>query len=132
MEDVGIEPNNEDKFNPKIIYESFYDTLKFSNYKVLKCSNLVFKKEILSNKGSIIVIVYFVIYLIFSLIFIIKGISSLKISCSKFDGLPSMNPNDIKKSEIIVKSINEKNNNAKNFKGKKKVVKIIKKVKKRK
>ena len=74
---------------------------------MLKCSNLVFKnKTILSNKGNIIVIVYFVIYLIFSIIFIIKGISPLKISCSKFDdGFSPMNLNDIKQPEIKVKSI---------------------------
>ena len=59
-----IEPKNEDKFNPKIIYESFFDILKYSNYKVLKCHNLVFKsKTFTNNKGSIIVLVYFIVYL---------------------------------------------------------------------
>ena len=106
MDDFGIEPSNENKFNPKIIYESFYDTLKFSNYKVLKCNKLVFEiKSILSNKGSIIVIVYFIIYLIFLIIFIFKGISPLKISCSKFEGFSSINPNEIKHSENLVKAI---------------------------
>ena len=27
-------------FNPKSLYQSFYDVLKFSNYKVLKCTKL--------------------------------------------------------------------------------------------
>ena len=31
------------KFTSKTIYESFYDTLKFSNYKVLICYKLPFK-----------------------------------------------------------------------------------------
>ena len=33
MDDAGIEPTNEEKFNPSKIYESFYDILKYSNYK---------------------------------------------------------------------------------------------------
>jgi hypothetical protein len=37
----GIEPTDESKFNPKTIYKSFYDILKYSNYKVLKCYDLV-------------------------------------------------------------------------------------------
>ena len=134
----GIEPNKEEKFNPKIIYKSFYDILKYSNYKVLKCSNLVFKnKTFISNKGSIIVIVYFSIYLSFLIMFIIKGISPLKNVCSKIEGNPSIYLNEIKPANNILKSINlinvnEKNNNISKRSGKKRVIKIIKKVKKKK
>ena len=69
-----------DKFNGKMIFESFYEVLKYSNYKVLKCYKLVFNNNVISkNIGSIIVIIYFELYFPFLLLFIIKGISPLKI-----------------------------------------------------
>ena len=69
-----------DKFNGKMIFESFYEVLKYSNYKVLKCYKLVFNNNVISkNIGSIIVIIYFALYFPFLLLFIIKGISPLKI-----------------------------------------------------
>ena len=72
------------KFSEKTLYESFYDTLKFSNYKVLVCYNLAFHlKNILKNKGSIVTIIYFSLYLIFAIIFLFKGINQLKIDFSK-------------------------------------------------
>ena len=71
-----IEPKNEDKFNPKIIYSSFYDILKYSNYQVLKCYDLVLDyKSLLKNKGSIIVFAYFVLCVFSIVAFAIKGIS---------------------------------------------------------
>ena len=55
-----------EKFNPKTLYKSFYDILKFSNYKVLKCYNLAFRiNSITKNKGSIMAIIYFIIYFVF-------------------------------------------------------------------
>ena len=46
------------KFTPKIFYQNFYDTLKFSNYKVLKCHNLAFNiKNMKSNMGNILSII---------------------------------------------------------------------------
>ena len=108
--DEGIEPINENKFNPKTIYKSFYDILKYSNYKVLKCYELVFKKQtFLYNKGSIIVLVYFALYISFFILFIIKGLSSLKILCSKFQGIQSVNSNELKSRDNIMDNINEKN-----------------------
>ena len=69
-----------DKFNGKMLYENFYEVLKYSNYKVLKCYKLVFNNNVISkNIGSIIVIIYFALYFPFLLLFIIKGISPLKI-----------------------------------------------------
>ena len=92
-----IEPNKEDKFNPKILYQSFFDILKYSNYKVLACYNLVFNNKIfISNKGSIIVIIYFSIYLGTLILFIIKGISSIKITCSELKENQTINNNAIK------------------------------------
>ena len=107
-----IEPKKEDKFNPKIIYESFFDILKYSNYKVLKCYDLVLKyKTLFSNKGSIIVLVYFMIYLCSLIAFAIKGISYLKTIVSKFKGNITRKSNEIK--PIEKNKINEKNNHMK-------------------
>ena len=56
----------------------FYDTLKNSNYEVLKCYNLVFIKTVITkNIGSIIVISFFLIHLICLFIYIFKGIKPL-------------------------------------------------------
>ena len=62
------------------IYESFYDTLKFSNYKVLWCYKLAFHiNSVTINKGSIIAIIFFLIYSIFLISYICKGIRELKL-----------------------------------------------------
>ena len=72
------------KFEKKDIYQSFYDTLKFSNYKVLKCYKLAFHiNSITVNKGSILAIIYFGIYFVFLIIYIIKGIRQLKVHFAK-------------------------------------------------
>ena len=72
------------KFNAKSIYQSFFSVLKYSNYKVLKCAKLTFtKKSLTSNIGSILTIVYFLIYLIFLTIYFVKGISQLKTEITK-------------------------------------------------
>jgi hypothetical protein len=78
------EPNNDnknkiEKFSAKKIYESFYDVLRYSNYKIIKCFNIIGKKNIITeNIGSIVVIIYFTIYLSCIFTFIFKGISPLK------------------------------------------------------
>ena len=75
-----METVNMEKFSGIIFLESFYQVLKFSNYKVLKCYNLVFNNNVISkNLGSILVFVYFALYSPFLFIFIFKGISPLKI-----------------------------------------------------
>ena len=79
-ENIDIE--EPDKFNGKMIYNSFYDVLKYSNVKVLKCYQLVFNFQILKkNYGSIMATIYFLIYLIFVFVYIIKGI--IQHFCSK-------------------------------------------------
>ena len=77
---VSEEVNNmKQKFNAKKIFESFADVMKFSNYKVLKCYNLVFSKHFITkNIGSIIVLIYILIYLGCVITFIVKGITPLK------------------------------------------------------
>ena len=76
---INEEVNNMNKkFSSKKVFESFYDVLKYSNYKVLKCYNLVFSKYIWTNTGSYIIICFILVYLASLTIFIIKGINPLK------------------------------------------------------
>jgi len=78
---INEEVNNmEQKFSSKKIYNSFLNVLKYSNYKVLKCYNLIFTKYLITNNiGSIIIIIFIVIYLVCFIIFIIKRINPLKV-----------------------------------------------------
>ena len=87
VDDIDI--NNFDKFSKKI-YKNFYEILKNSNYKTLKCHKLVFNPKYLKkNIGSFVVLTFFVGYLSFFIIYIIKGITPLqeeaiKTICNKF------------------------------------------------
>ena len=72
------------KFNAKTVANIFYDTLKFSNYKVLFCYKLPFRiNSVTTNKGSIMAIVYFCLYLIFLTTHSIKGINQFKLFIAK-------------------------------------------------
>ena len=106
------------KFTPKTFYESFYDILKYSNYKVLYCYKLAFHiNSVTINKGSIIVIIYFCIYLIFLIVYCNKGIKQLKIHIAKKLLNYPIIPNGFGDINIISKtSLNIFNNNIKNNK----------------
>ena len=79
-----IDYKNKEKFTPKKIYESFYEVLKYSNYKIIKCYKLIIKKNPFSlNLGSTIVLIIFISYLLFLIIFAFKGITSLKLDIVK-------------------------------------------------
>ena len=83
--------NNNDKssldFNQiieKKTYTNFYSTLKYSNYKVMRCYNLVFDFKIFcTNTGSILTLVLFIIYIFTIILYSLKDITPLKISISK-------------------------------------------------
>ena len=80
-EDKGNEGETEkiDKFEAKSIYEMFYNVLKYSNYDVFKCYKLTFDKSAFTkNKGSILILTFFVLYLGCAIIYFIKGINPLK------------------------------------------------------
>ena len=80
-----IDYKNLKKFDGLSLFTSFYEILKYSNYKVLKCYNLVFILNVFTkNKGSIVVIVYFSLFFIFLCNYIIIGIKPLKLEISKF------------------------------------------------
>ena len=105
-------------FNPKSLYQSFYDVLKFSNYKVLKCTklSLSLKSFTLANKGSILSLIYIFIHFIFLITYFIKGIKQLKIEFSKII------KNNIKNVDQILDIKNIKNNK-KSHKAKEKIEK---------
>ena len=97
VDDIDI--NDFNKFSQKI-YKNFYDILKNSNYKTLKCYKLVFDlNHLKKNIGSFVVITFFVGYLCFFIIYIIKGISPLKEEAIKTvcDKFVDINIIDVKK-----------------------------------
>ena len=60
-------------------FQIFYDVLKYSNFKILKCYKLIFAKNALyKNYGSIFIIICFLLYLITLFIHIFKGTNLLK------------------------------------------------------
>ena len=105
-----IDVKNINKLSKKI-YKNFYDILKNSNYKTLKCYNLVFNAEKLKeNIGSFVVISFFVGFTCFFAIYIIKGISPLQQEViqtvsSKFKdvNIKNIEENIIEKNEKITK-----------------------------
>ena len=80
-----MEMNEPEKLSAKFIITSFVNTLKYSNYKVLKCKDLVFQKRALyENKGSIITMIYFFCYFFFFILLCFKGFSYIKNEIQKF------------------------------------------------
>ena len=66
------------------IGNSFYSTLKNSNWKVMICYNLVFNLKVFAhNYGSIIALIFFIIYLGFIVFLLFKGIQPLQVIISK-------------------------------------------------
>ena len=64
--------------------DSFVDILKYSNYQVLKCYNLVFRGvTFYKNLGSIFTMIYFICYIVFFGLFCYQGITQLKIDISR-------------------------------------------------
>ena len=111
MSNSVIDTKEVKKFTGKTLYESFYDVLKFSNYKVLLCYNLAFHiNNITKNKGSIIAIIYFCLYLLFLILYCFKGISQLKIDISK-----KIFSHNFKMNKVITET---KNKNIKKYENK--------------
>ena len=123
VDDIDI--NDLNKFSKKIT-KNFVDTLKNSNYKTLKCYNLVFNaNQLKKNIGSFVVIFFFVGYVCFFVVYMVKGITPLqgeviKTLSSKFK--------DVNLTTIENSLINDKDkvkkrkdiNDAKDFKATKK------------
>ena len=79
-----IDTKEPEKITAKSVLKSFFNVLKYSNYKVLRCYNLVFRKvTIKENVGSILSNLYFIGYLIAFGIFCYKRTSYLDIEIEK-------------------------------------------------
>ena len=100
------------KFNPKIIYNSFYSILKYSNYKVLYCYKLAFSiYSITKNIGSIIIIIYFIFYCIFLIIYITKEKNHFNLKIMKAFNQYLYKKEFVKKNQFInnkIQSLNKK------------------------
>ena len=119
------------KFNGKILYKSFYDVLKYSNFRILKCYNSVFTKNIFQkNFGNIITSLSFSLCFSCFIVYNIKGIAPLKNSVQKIlsakVGEIAFDKND-KMNNKIIKCIKEnpvkKKKGSNNIKSKNKKVK---------
>ena len=63
---------------------SFLTTLQSTNYKVMRCYNLVFNFKIfVKNYGSIITLIFFIVYVIYMIFYANKEINPLKVEISK-------------------------------------------------
>ena len=114
-----INPSKAESFNAKDIYQSFFDVLKYSNYKVLKCGKLIFSIDsVTKNLGSILSIGLFVIFFIFLIFYFLLGINQLKNDFSKnlLKEVNKNNPNitiikdEIEENHIIKENQQNKNN----------------------
>ena len=106
VDDIDI--NNFDRFTEKI-YKNFYDILKNSNYKILKCYNLVFNPNYLKkNIGNFVVIGLFAGFLSFLGIYVVKGISPITKEIMNTMKI-KINDNNTNEKSLTVKKIIEKN-----------------------
>ena len=95
----SITTTNYKKFSMKKLPNTFYDTLKYSNYKVLKCYKLVFNKDIFKkNKGFWFLFILFILYLTQLSIYISKKINPFKLDIARYHFKINLNKN--KKEEI--------------------------------
>ena len=112
---VEDEKNFEEKFDGKKLYESFYDILKYSNFRILKCYSLIFNKSIFKNNiGNFIIISIFSFYLVCLAFSIIKGIIPLKNQIIKFP-LKNKEIDDNKSNKITNLNFNQMLNKNKIF-----------------
>ena len=107
----GINNEKVVKEDSKAIYESFYDILKFSNYKILKCYKLVFKLNVFtSNIGSIITEIFLIMDLMFFVFYIFKSIDILKDYLTKIKPITHEEHNEIQNNPIVINEQVEKMN----------------------
>jgi len=102
------------KFNPKKMYQTFYDVLKYSNYKVILCYKQVFTlKNFDFNKGCWIIFILFILYMTQLLIYLCKKIAPFKlyIARNKF-GEKTENKKKFKSELKVHYSQNNMNMNA--------------------
>ena len=73
------------KFSLNKLHNTFYDVLKYSNYKVLQCYKLAFNKNIFGyNKGFWIIFILFILYCTQLIIYIFKKISPFQLNIARY------------------------------------------------
>ena len=109
----------------KNIKYSFYDMLKNSNWKVMICYNLVFNWEIFQhNSGSIISLIFFLIYLGFIVYYAFRGTEPIQIEISKIRFKENKNDNEVDNKNDDISIVDVKNQNKIKNKNRDKKVKI--------
>ena len=84
------------------VYLSFLSALKSSNYKVMRCYNLVFNFKIFChNYGSILSLLCFIVYVLFMLYYSYKEITPLKVEISKLIFKESEKAAELEKKEMF-------------------------------
>jgi hypothetical protein len=84
MNTVGIEVLDLEHLNTQNVANSFLTTLQSTNWKVMRCYNLVFNLKIfVHNYGSILIFILFIIYIVFIIYFCFKEINPIKVKVSK-------------------------------------------------
>ena len=129
VEKEQIEAEEPKKATTKKDYNSIVDILKYSNYKVLYCYNLVFRGvTFYKNLGSIFTMLYFIGYCISFGFFCYKGLTPLKMEIAKLfkkkrniSNFKFNNDNDKNKAKNInvvskFKNDSEKDKNKSNLK----------------
>ena len=103
-----IDTKEPEKITAKSVKNSFINVLKYSNYKVLYCYNVVFRKDtIKENIGSILSNVYFIGYLISIGILCYTKANYLK---KKINNLLIDNDNEMNKDNISIFNKNKISN----------------------
>ena len=105
-----IDTKAPEKITAKSLSNTFYNELKYSNYKVLRCYNLVFRKvTIQENAGSILSNIYFIGYLISFGIFCYTKAAYLKNEIDKLIGGDANEKNNSNELNLENISIYHKN-----------------------
>ncbi len=114
VDEEDIDPEKEVEFDGSIIFLSFYDVLKYSNFLILKCYKSIFNfKGLLNNWGSIIVFIFFLFYSLFNLMYFVNGFYYIKLYSAKmiFNKNKNNNNNDYNNNNDNNDNNNDNNNN---------------------
>ena len=104
------------EFNIYKLSQSFFITIKNSNFLVLKCYKLVFNiNNISKNIGMIIMSIIILFVIIFILIFLFKDRNKINIFIESILKLKHHSNNETEKSKISTKIKKDRNNKNKNY-----------------
>ena len=106
---TGIETLNLEHLTGKNIGNSFLSTLQTTNWKVMRCYNLVFNFNIfVHNYGSILILILFVIYILFMIYYSFREITPLKVEVSKIVFKELEKESEKEKEKKIIKYFDKK------------------------